>query len=255
MSQDVLRLEFGRYTEWILEAVEAVAVPDLVAVACRGTADRALFEDLADAVTARPGLRVLDVGCGMGGPAAWLRRTRGCEVVGIDLMEQSVRAARMLFGEPLSLVASTYSLPFRDRSFGAVWAVGVLEMIENKAGALREAARVLEPGGRAALYSFTTASTALDDPPASDHFVSAHEVRSIASDAGLGVVRAEPAALARPPDDAWRQARVAVADEVRRRHGADPDFELVKAELDRFGRLRSSGAVTPWRFDLVKPPE
>jgi SAM-dependent methyltransferase len=255
VTLDPLRLEFGRYTEWILEAVEAVGVEDPVAVACRGTADVALFEDLAEGIGAHPGMRVLDLGCGMGGPAAWLRRTRGCDVVGLDLMEQGVRAARRLFDHALSTVGSTYALPFRTAAFSAVWAVGVLELIEDKARALNEVARVLRPGGRAALYSYMSVTDELEDPPASDHFVSPEAVTSLAEEAGLEVRRASAAAFPRIDDGGWRETRALVEGEIRSRHGAEADFELVREELARFARLRAAGVVQPWRFDLVASPD
>lgn len=254
MILDPLRLEFGRYTDWILEAVEAVGVEDPIAVACRGTADVALFEDLADGIGAHPGMRVLDLGCGMGGPAAWLRRQRGCDVVGLDLMEQGVRAARRLFAHDLSVVGSTYALPFPAGAFAGVWAAGVLELIEDKATALREMARVLEPGGRAAVYSYTSVTDELDDPPASDFFVSADAMGALAEEAGLQIHRAGPAAPAGGDDRGWRQTRALVEGEIRRRHAGEPEFELVREELARFRRLRAAAAVRPWRFDLGAPP-
>jgi SAM-dependent methyltransferase len=251
--EDPFRLEFGRYTEWIVEAAAAVGVADPIPVACRGTANVALFEDMADAIGARRGMKVLDVGCGMGGPAAWLRRARGCDVVGIDLMEESVVAARGLFGQVASVVGSTSALPFRARSFAAVWAVGVLEMVKDKAAALRETARVLEPGGRAAFYSFTTTAEALEDPPTSDHFVSPEAVASLAEHAGLDVRRAAPAAHPRVLDDGWSETRATVEAEIRRRHASEPEFAAVRKELGRFARLTAAAAVEPWRFDLVLP--
>ena len=251
MTDDALRLEFGRYTEWILEAVEAVGVDDPVPVACRGTADPALFEDLAEGIGARPGLRVLDAGCGMGGPAAWLRRTTGCDVVGVDLMQEAVRAARRLFADAVAVAGSLHALPFRARSFEAAWAVGVLELVEDKAGALRDVARVLEPGGRVALYTFTLAAAELDDPPVSDHFVAPDAISALAESAGLEVRRAAPAPFGGRSAEPWHGVRAAVEAEIRRRHGSDPEFGLVKGELGRFARLRASAAVQPWHFDLV----
>jgi hypothetical protein len=53
--------------------------------------------------------------------------------------------------------------------------------------------------------------------------------------------------------DDWREVRATVEAEIRRRHGADPEFELVRAELGRFARLRAAAAVEPWRFDLSAP--
>lgn len=252
MSINPLRLEFGRYTEWILEAAEATGVADPVAVACRGTGDPALFADLADAIGARPGLRVLDVGCGMGGPGAWLQAERGCDVVGVDLMVENLRAARALFGHESTIAASTAALPFAGDSFEAVWAVGVLEMVEDKRAALHEVARVLTPGGRAAVYSFTSAAPTVHDPPRADHFVPVSVVRSLAAAAGLDVLAARPARSAASVPAEWLAARSGVAAEIRRLHGDDPDYEEVASELARFARLRADGSVAAWRFDLSK---
>jgi SAM-dependent methyltransferase len=254
LISDPLQVEFGRYTEWILEAVEAVGIDDPIPVACRGTADVSLFEDLAHGIGARPGLRVLDVGCGLGGPAAWLRRTHGCRVVGIDLMEQAARAARRLFDRLDTVAGSSYALPFRPGAFDAIWAVGVLELIEDKARALAEMARVLVPGGRVALYSHTTEEEEeLVDPPLSDHFVSSEEVAGMAAAAGFRIGRSARVATGPRADEPGHALRSAVEAEVRRRHGTDPDFELVRAELGRFARLRATEAVRPWRFDLALP--
>ena len=42
------------------------------------------------------GAHVLDVGCGLGGPARFLAATHGCHVTGIDLSQPFIEAARML---------------------------------------------------------------------------------------------------------------------------------------------------------------
>jgi SAM-dependent methyltransferase len=254
VSGNTFRAEFGRYTSWILEAAEAIGVEDHVAVACRGTGDPALFDDLARAIGARPGMRVLDLGCGMGGPGAWLRATRECDVVGVDLMLESVRATRRLFPGSLAVTGSTSALPFRTGAFEGLWTVGVLEMIDDKAVALREAARVLADGGRMAIYGFTTTTNGLEDPPSSNHFVAPGVLRALAVAAGFDVVAAGPARAARSVPPSWTRARAAVADEIRRRHGDDADFEEVRGELARFAALRAAGAVQAWRFDLTKQP-
>src|SRR5262249_9800587 len=49
---------------------------------------------LAERIGLRPGQRVLDAGCGVGGSAAWLARTQGAEVVGITLVASQVARAR-----------------------------------------------------------------------------------------------------------------------------------------------------------------
>jgi ubiquinone/menaquinone biosynthesis C-methylase UbiE len=99
--------------------------------------------------------RVLDMGCGNGNTAAWLSRSTGCRVTGIDLsgvrVENARAAARELPSEIGSLLefhkASGTSLPFEDQSFTHVWSQATIYHIPDKLQALAEAYRTLEPGG------------------------------------------------------------------------------------------------------------
>src|SRR3546814_15840404 len=50
--------------------------------------------ELAQLLDPQLGQRLLNLGCGIGGPARWLARERGCEVVGLDLTETFCRTAR-----------------------------------------------------------------------------------------------------------------------------------------------------------------
>ena len=88
------------------------------------------------------GLRVLDLGCGKGRFARRLAED-GAAVVGLDLS-----AAMLAEGEGLDRVrASARRLPFADGAFDAVVAVEVFEHLAALDDVLREARRVLRPGG------------------------------------------------------------------------------------------------------------
>ena len=98
---------------------------------------------------------VLDMGCGNGTTAVWLSRSRGCNVVGIDLSGIRVTNAKeALRSEPEEVKsriafekASATSLPFPDRTFSHVWTQATIYHIHDKTAALDEAYRVLAPGG------------------------------------------------------------------------------------------------------------
>ncbi len=65
----LLEAEFGWHAERVAEAGLALGLADLVPIACRGSSHPALLAHLARLIGARPGLRVLDGGSGLGGPA------------------------------------------------------------------------------------------------------------------------------------------------------------------------------------------
>ena len=101
---------------------------------------------------------VLDVGCGMGGPARQLAQSIGCRVSAIDLTPEFIGVADAL-NERLGMsghvdfqVASALKLPFEDSQFNAAWTLHMSMNVENKPQMYAEIFRVLRPGGRFALY-------------------------------------------------------------------------------------------------------
>lgn len=92
-------------------------------------------------------LDVLDVGCGTGS-SAQLYRARARAYVGIDLSLGALAAARRLVPATRWVAADATVLPWRDRSFDLVAFSSVLHHIpDSMVPALREALRVLRPGG------------------------------------------------------------------------------------------------------------
>lgn len=97
---------------------------------------------------ARPGERVLDLGCGAGRFVAALR-SAGADPVGVEIAEAALeRARRVAPGADLRLVEEDGSLPLEHRSVDLVWCSEVLEHVGDVAHVLLEARRVLRPGGR-----------------------------------------------------------------------------------------------------------
>lgn len=116
----------------------------------------AAVDALADRAALAPGLRVLDVCCGLGGPARYVVRKRGVDVVGIDLNRGRAPAAARLTAL-VGLAASARfvrgdatKLPFAPRSFDAAIAQEAFLHIADKASLFAECRRVLRPGGRLA---------------------------------------------------------------------------------------------------------
>src|SRR6202521_5806597 len=107
--------------------------------------------EAADFAGAR-GLRVLEIGCGLGTDGAQFAKA-GADYTGVDLTDAAVESARKHF-ELLGLrgdfrTADAENLDFTDESFDLVYSHGVLHHTPDTAAAGREIHRVLKPGGRA----------------------------------------------------------------------------------------------------------
>lgn len=103
-------------------------------------------------------LNVLDIGCGIGGPARMLAADYGCKVTGVDISPEFIRTAKKL-SELVGLgnhtefiVANALNLPFADGSFDAVWTQHVQMNIRDKAKFYSEIKRVLTDKGLLIYY-------------------------------------------------------------------------------------------------------
>jgi ubiquinone/menaquinone biosynthesis C-methylase UbiE len=114
--------------------------------------------ELAESLHIKAGSGVLDIGCGLGGPARFLAATYGCRVTGIDLSQPFVDIATMLtarcgmtenvsFGQ-----ADALALPFPDAHFDDAWTQHVAMNIADRSRLYGEIHRALKPGGRLAIY-------------------------------------------------------------------------------------------------------
>jgi len=94
-----------------------------------------------------PGRRTLDLGCGEGRLSRDLKAL-GHEMVAVDASPTMVAAAREADPALDVHLADAAALPFEDGAFDLVVAFMSLQDIDDLEGAVRETARVLEPGGR-----------------------------------------------------------------------------------------------------------
>src|SRR5438874_3526503 len=107
------------------------------------------------------GLKVLEIGCGMGTDGAQFAKA-GADYTGIDLTEALIELARKRFalshlnGE--FRVSDAENLDFEDESFDLVYSHGVLHHTPDIEGAVREIHRVLKPGGRAIIMLYQRGS-------------------------------------------------------------------------------------------------
>ncbi|HYY93773.1 MAG TPA: class I SAM-dependent methyltransferase [Pyrinomonadaceae bacterium] len=103
------------------------------------------------------GLRVLEIGCGLGTDGARFARA-GALYTGVDLTEAAVSLARRRFeleGLPGEFrVADAEALEFEDGSFDLVYSHGVLHHTPDARAAVTEIRRVLAPVGRAVVMLY-----------------------------------------------------------------------------------------------------
>ncbi len=123
-----------------LRAFNAFAEPELK----QGVAHLAL----------RPGMRVLDAGCGTGEVLGWLyeKVEPGGLAVGLDLSAPHVTAARAQLRPGIAVLQSDVMRAcLAARSFDAVWAVNTLNHLRDPLAGLRTLTGLLRPGGRIVL--------------------------------------------------------------------------------------------------------
>lgn len=122
------------------------------------------YKIIADSAGLRPGMRVLDIGCGWGGFAEYAGRERGCEVVGITLSEEQAEYARKRIADAGLTDRVEISIrDFRDveGQFDAIASIEMIESVDetNWDDLFMTISRCLGPSARAAMQVITIADT------------------------------------------------------------------------------------------------
>ncbi len=103
------------------------------------------------------GWTMLDIGCGGGATLKrLLKRSKGAQVYGIDISEESVAKARKVNAKVLDrqvfvTQGSAEKLPYEDNKFDLVTAVETVYFWPDLPNCLKEVRRVVKPGGRFAI--------------------------------------------------------------------------------------------------------
>lgn len=236
-----MEVEFDALATWTAQAVDHLGADHAIPAGCRGSASPAALAWLAEACSLREGMRLLDLGAGVGGPAAWLSRRYGVRPVLVDPMPGACCAAAHLFGLPVVL-ASGLAVPLRSSSFDAAWSLGVLCTLDDKYGVLRELRRVLSPGAPLGLLVLVAQVADPQPAPEGNSFPSQAELMAVLEKAEFDVVEQVTAPEKVP--DSWTSRADAVQDFIREAHHDDKRYAESEEQARRMGTLLRSGQVT-----------
>jgi SAM-dependent methyltransferase len=106
-----------------------------------------LYEGVFDALRIEPGTQLLDIGCGSG-LATRIAAQRGATVNGFDASEGLLDLARNASSTVSYRAGDMEQLPYDNGTFDVVTGFNAFQYAESIPAALREARRVVKPGGR-----------------------------------------------------------------------------------------------------------
>jgi SAM-dependent methyltransferase len=191
--------EFDEAAAAIAAELGDVDIDRRMAAACRGSGNPAALAWLAEGLGLHADTRVIDLGAGLGGPAAWLARRYGCAVVALEPATGAAAGAESLF--ELTVVRGEASaVPFRDDSFDVALLLGVVSVVDDAAAVLREARRV---GTRLGLLDYCAAASGVVRAGGSE-FPPSAALEAAVEATGWNVVQAVD--LTVPPPVSWDEA-------------------------------------------------
>ncbi|KAI5122087.1 hypothetical protein M0805_002209 [Coniferiporia weirii] len=130
----------------------------------------------------KPGMRVLDVGCGVGGPAREIARFSDVSIVGLNNNDFQIQRARKYTAnagltEQVSFAKGDFmklAEQFGDNSFDAVYAIEATVHAPSWEGVYEQIRRVLKPGGVFGVYEWCMTDSW--DPSIPEHKELAHQI-------------------------------------------------------------------------------
>lgn len=250
MTVAAMVAEFDDVARWTADAVEELGIQYAIPAACRGSASPAALAWLAEACELSTGTRLLDVGAGAGGPAAWAAKRFGVRPVLLEPMQAACRAAARLFGLPV-IAADGGRIPLRTNSVDAAWCLGVLCTVEDKAALLSEIHRVLTPSASLGLLVVVAQSPQIQSAPDGNQFPTQDELAALLDRTGFTLVEqtGRPAAPV-----SWARRVEQVNSIIAARHHSARAYALAARQSERLRLLFATNQVSMQLIHAVSRP-
>lgn len=165
-SQGKLLTKILNGLEKMGKSKSSVTIADLAPVDEFHIGGRSATENVLVDLQLRPGVTVLDVGCGIGGASRYIADTHNANVTGIDLTSEYIDVGTELnswlgLSKKISMIhGSATHMPFDNSSFDNCIMLHVGMNIQDKKALFKEIFRVLAPGGQFAMYDIMSLSNA-----------------------------------------------------------------------------------------------
>jgi SAM-dependent methyltransferase len=238
-----MEVEFDVFATWTLEAVQRLGSDHAIPAACRGSASPGALAWLGEACELAEGSKLVDVGGGVGGPAAFAAERFGVHPILVEPMLGACRAAHTLVGMP-SLAGSGDRLPLASGSVDAAWCLGVLCTTTQKAEVIGELRRVLRPGASLGLLVFVGSQPHPPGSPDGNEFPTTAMLLRLLEEAGFDVVEQVDAADFAAPPLSWTERADRVERAIEQAHATDPRFAVAQDQQQRIGHLLATAQVT-----------
>ncbi|MFS8025209.1 putative methyltransferase [Helianthus anomalus] len=243
-------------------------------------------EMLADLMGANSSQKILDVGCGVGGPMRAIAAYSGSHIVGITINEYQVTRAKAYnekagLDEHCEVVCGNFlKMPFEDESFDGAYSIEATCHAPKLEDVYREIFRVLKPGSMYVSYEWVTTELYNSEDP--EHVEIIHgieignalprlrrysDIAEVAKRVGFEVVKEKD--LAKPPAGVWwsRLRKTKFSNWKKRMmvmvleklgfvaKGTGEVQEMLLRTIHHLARGGETGIFTPMHMILCRKPE
>ena len=205
--------------------------------------------------------KLLDIGCGIGGPELYLAQKHGACVVGIDVEPNVIIKAQAALAKTnftdrvlFQIIAPEANLPFQDNHFDVVFSKESILHVKNKLKLFKEALRVLKPGGEVRIFDWLHStpkySQEMEKFVVADglimHLITPNEYRDVLQKAGFENVELKNTSditIEETRDD-LRNLAGQKGQEVRKKFGEDQFNEYLESWTLQLKAFESGQAQT-----------